>query len=211
MLEASVYLVLGVGTDIGKTFFVTNLCQKNQQIIAIKPVISGFQNNENSDSAKILTAMNLDINNKNIKKISPWRLKKPLSPNFAGKINYSLLLDFCKISINEAKKNKRKLLIEGAGGILSPITDEETFLDLASDLNIPIILITSNYLGSISHTLSAIESLMNRHLKLCYVVVNNNLTTPISDKKFIQCLKNFIIKKQNNFKIITLENFLKKC
>jgi len=211
MFKSPAYLVLAIGTDIGKTFFVCSALKKNPQIKAIKPVISGFEYQENSDTIKILNAMGLENNLKNIKKISPWRFKKPLSPNFAGKVDYDSLMEFCQNSIDKTKKANCKLLIEGAGGVLSPLTNQETFLDLAIDLKLPIILITSNYLGSISHTISAIESILNRHLKLSFIIVNDNKNPPISDKIFIKCLKKFIENKMTKFKIISLKNFLKKC
>ena len=56
MLEEKSYIVLAVGTDIGKTFLVENLCKKNSKYNAIKPIITGFINDNNSDSAKILNA-----------------------------------------------------------------------------------------------------------------------------------------------------------
>lgn len=211
MLKKSAYLVLAIGTDIGKTFFVCSLLKNNQKIRAIKPVISGFKSHDdNCDTIKIIKAMGLENNLKNIKKISPWRFKKPLSPNFAGKVDYNSLLEFCQNAIDATKKDDYKLLIEGAGGVLSPITDHETYLDLANDLKLPIILVASNYLGAISHTISAIESILNRHLKLSYVVLNDNSCGPISDKTFIKCVTKFTQNKICNFKIISIKNFLKK-
>jgi dethiobiotin synthetase len=211
MFKNSVYLVLAIGTNIGKTHFVCLALKKNKKIKAIKPLISGFvKQDENSDTAKIINAMGLENNLKNIKKISPWRFKKPLSPNFAGKVDYNSLLEFCQNAIDNAKKDNVKLLIEGAGGVLSPITNNETFLDLASDLKLPIILITSNYLGALSHTISAIESILNRHLKLKFVILNDDCCGPISDKNFINCLKKFTQNQVCNFKIISIKNFIKK-
>lgn len=172
MLKEKKYLVLGIGTDIGKTFFVENFCLKNSKAKAIKPVISGFQDDDlNSDAAKILRAMNLEINQKNLDEISPWRFEEPISPHLAGIVDYKKLLQFCQKKITE-KKADEILLIEGAGGVMSPITNEKTFLDLARDLKIPVLLVAANYLGAISHTLTAIEVLKKNEVLIEKIIFN---------------------------------------
>jgi dethiobiotin synthetase len=74
MLKDKSYIVLGVGTDIGKTFLVENLCQNNSKYYAIKPVITGFNNDGKSDSEKILNALKIKINSSSLDKISPYRV-----------------------------------------------------------------------------------------------------------------------------------------
>ena len=165
MLELPAYLVLGIGTEIGKTFLTCALCKRTPRIKAIKPVLSGFVNDNKSDSSLLLQAMNLEVNFLNLESISPWRFEKPISPNFAGYVDYQKLLEFCKNKINLSIKSQNVLLIEGAGGIMSPINNHKTFIDIAHDLDLPIILVTSNYLGSISHTLCALELIKSKKLK----------------------------------------------
>ena len=72
MLKYDSYLVLGIGTDIGKTYFVEQICQKMPKIAAIKPISSGFEDfNEESDTNLLLKAQNLVISSENIDKNSP--------------------------------------------------------------------------------------------------------------------------------------------
>lgn len=205
MLDLPTYLIVGIGTDIGKTYLTTNLCRQNKKIHAIKPVITGFSNDGKSDSALILEAMGLKNNKSNLDEISPWRFEKPISANFAGEIKYGDLLKFCSAKIEEKIKLQSTLLIEGAGGLMSPITAKKTFVNLAQDLDLPIILVTANYLGSISHTLCALEVIKNKKLKISYIVVNELNKGPISNSEFIKCLKNF-----SDCKIFELNNFVKK-
>jgi len=182
MLKAGSYLIVGVGTDIGKTFFLEEICKelsrKKIAVEAIKPIMSGFHDDDkNSDAAKILTALGKEISKKNLDEITPWRFEKATSPHFAGKINFSLVKKFCVKKIAEAKKNKQFLFVEAAGGIMTPINDKKTFLDLAAELKIPVLLLTANYLGAISHTLSAVEAMKSRKIKVEKIVFNNELPT----------------------------------
>ena len=77
------YLILGTGTDIGKSFLVENLCRILPQVTAIKPVCTGFlHSDKNSDPARILTALKLEISEANLNEISPWLFSEPCSPHF---------------------------------------------------------------------------------------------------------------------------------
>jgi dethiobiotin synthetase len=204
MLEEKSYIVLAVGTDIGKTFLVENLCKKNSKYNAIKPIITGFINDNNSDSARILNALNIKINKSNLDKISPWRFKKAVSPNFVSNISKNEIIDFCIKNIKNSKKNQQTLLIEGAGGVMTPINKNFTFLDLAQDLQLPILLVTSNYLGAISHTLCCLEAIKNKNLKISKIIVNEHQLMPIKTLKFIDCLNNFC-----NYEIVSMKAFIK--
>ncbi len=192
MLKERIYLILGINTEIGKTFLVENLCKKIANSRAIKPVISGMTDDDkNSDSAKILAAMNLELNKENLDKISPFRFQMPVSPHFAGKVDYQALINFCQKNIEAAKKNNEFLFIESAGGVMSPITNDKTFLDLARILQIPILLVSSNYLGAISHSLTAIEVLKKYHLLVEKIIVNENFDSLIASEEIAKTIQGF--------------------
>ncbi len=179
MLRGKIYLVLGIGTDIGKTHLVENFCkilrQKKISVSAIKPVVSGFaENDQTSDPARILTALGLEISQKNLDSISPWRFAKAASPHVAGKINFSEIKNFCLEKILQARALDQFLFVEAAGGVMTPITEDKTFLDLASELEIPTLLVSANYLGSISHTLCAVEALRSKKIFVEKIVVNES-------------------------------------
>jgi dethiobiotin synthetase len=204
MLQDQSYIILGVGTDIGKTFLVENLCQKNSKYYAIKPVITGFNADGNSDSEKILKALKIKINKSNLDKVSPYRFKKPVSPNFLGNIDKNEIIKFCINAIKTSKKNHKILLIESAGGVMTPINNNFTFLDLAKSLKLPILLVTSNYLGAISHTLCCLEAIKNKNLIISKIIVNEHEKMPIKTSKFIDCLNNFC-----DYEIVSMKNFIK--
>ncbi len=182
MLQHKHYLILGIGTNIGKTFLVEQLCQKLKTesiIFAIKPVASGFLDDDlNSDSAKIIKALELDFDQEILESISPWRFTEALSPHLAAKhenksIDFVKLVEFCQKKIKESEDSF--LFIEAAGGVMTPINDEKTFLDLAKELQIPVLLVSANYLGAISHTLCAMQSLENHEIFVEKIIVNSDL------------------------------------
>ncbi|QGR02915.1 dethiobiotin synthase [Ehrlichia ruminantium] len=189
----SAYFITSCGTGIGKTFITTALCwnlRKNCRVVhAIKPVISGWNDMEvmDSDTGKILCSLGLDCNIHNINKTSPWRLSYAHAPNIAAKLenielDYNEILAFCYENINQCVDY---LLIEGVGGVMSPITDQKTCLELMQDLNIKVILVVGSYLGSISHTLTALKVLNDMNVKVI-LSVNNKTDTNVSDiVKFI--------------------------
>lgn len=176
------FFITATGTDIGKTFVLENFCRRlireGKMVEAVKPVISGFQDGDlNNDCVKILTALGRKINPKNIAEISPYRFLAPLSPNLAAdlenkKIDFDDLTKFCQDKISDAKKNNHHLFIEGAGGVMTPITNDKTFADLISALNIPTILVVGGYLGTISHTLTAITAMQANKIEIAQIILN---------------------------------------
>lgn len=169
------------GTGIGKTFVATGLVrhlrEAGRTVDAIKPVISGFDPNsaEQSDTGLLLAALGQPVTPAGIERISPWRLTAPLSPDMAAEqeghpIDFDRLVGFCK----DALSKTNNLLIEGAGGVMAPITHDHTMLDLISALQIPVLLVVGNYLGAISHTLSAESALRQRGCAPRMIVVSES-------------------------------------
>jgi len=150
------YFLTGIGTDVGKTVVSAILCELLQATYW-KPIQSGDL--QHSDSKKIQEWLNNTI------EIIPegHLFSEALSPHVASKID--------GVSINPAMLNLPKttgnLIVEGAGGWLVPINEAGiTFADLAEQWNIPIILVSRHYLGSINHTLLSIESIQARNMKI---------------------------------------------
>jgi dethiobiotin synthetase len=203
------FFITSTGTDIGKTFVLTNICQKliaeGKKVTAIKPIISGFKDQDpNSDSAKILQVLGLDFTSQNLNNISPYRFLAPLAPNIAAAlenkdINFDELIQFCQKYINQAEQDNSYLLIEGAGGVMTPITDDKVFADLIADLNIPTILVVGNYLGTISHTLTAIKAMSTYNIKIAEVILNIRDDDNVDAQDTLKVLRKF-----TNLKISTI-------
>ena len=171
------YFITATGTDQGKTFVTAALAwqlrQQGRSVELRKPVISGYdaQQSEYSDSAILCAALGIEASTENIHAISPLRFRAPLSPDLAAaQEDYTLtmheILQGCPLPDTAEYQ-----LIEGAGGILSPLTQDETNLDLAMALECPLILVSASYLGCISHILSAIAVIIGAGLPLAGLVL----------------------------------------
>ena len=179
--------VAGTGTDIGKTYVTAALLRAltstGQVVDALKPVVSGFDETApaGSDPAVLLDAMGRAATPDALDAISPWRYAAPLAPNQAARlegrqVEANAVIAFCRAGIDAA--GGRMVFIESAGGIMSPLDDELTMLDLAKALAVPVLLVAGAYLGTISHTLTAVEVLRAAGLSLRAVIVNENEPGP---------------------------------
>ena len=164
------FFIAATGTDIGKTFVTAGLVrilkQRGQAVAAIKPVASGYNDEDTaqSDAGQLLSAMGHPITAESIAGICPWRYTAALSPHMAAaresrKIDYAGLLDFTRKTVAETEG---VLFIEGIGGVMVPLDAKHTTLDWMADMKLPLILVTGSYLGTISHTLTAVAALARR-------------------------------------------------
>lgn len=165
-----IQIINGINTDVGKTFVSYNMIkqkiEKGKKINYLKPIISGFDINyiEKSDVGIMLSLLGKKLTIEEAKEMTLYFFKEPTAPNIASilegiPISYEKILDFCFAKIESALKNEEETLIEMAGGLFSPITESKTMCDLTLDISkkfqCKTSLVVSNYLGGISHTLSA--------------------------------------------------------
>lgn len=174
------YFVTATGTDIGKTYVSARLIEawRNRGIAAeaTKPLMSGFVEDalEQSDAGRLLVAMGREVTPASVAEICLHRLAPPLAPNVAMRQagiaqDYNEIRGFLARRLSVAADVH---LVEGAGGVMSPLTDETLQIDLMADLQLQVILVTTPYLGSISHTLTAIDALRARGLEIAALVVS---------------------------------------
>jgi dethiobiotin synthetase len=178
----SAVFITATGTDIGKTFVTAGVIRhiraSGGAIAAVKPIVSGFdpQAWQDSDPAILLAALGRPATLEQVERIAPWRFKAPLSPDMAGRregrtIQFRDVVEFCR---NAAAAHRGLLLIEGIGGIMVPLDERRTVLDLMSVLRAPVILVAGSYVGTISHTLTALEIMARRNLDIAAVVVSES-------------------------------------
>ena len=174
--------ITSTGTDIGKTYctveILKEMLNKKVSFNAYKPILSGFdiRNIEDSDSYKILKVNNKIPKIEHIKQISPWLFENPIAPSIAAikenkSLRYNEVLKWCLKKSNNNFIN----IFEGAGGLFVPIEKTKTILDLMKDLNSKVVLVAGNYLGSVSHTLSAIQNLEHANLQIINIIINKNI------------------------------------
>ncbi len=145
-------------------------------VAATKPLISGFDKSEiaTSDTGVILAALGEAPTLEAVEKISPWRFAAPLAPSMAARAE-GRSLD-CEALFAHGRAflggDADLMLIEGVGGVMVPLDDQRTVLDWICALDAAVLLVVGDYLGTISHTLTAVEVLRTRGARLTAVIVN---------------------------------------
>jgi dethiobiotin synthetase len=192
--------VTATGTDIGKTFVTAGLIRAlrraGRAVDAAKPVISGFamEGLGDSDTGALLSAMGRNLTAREAERISPWRFNAPLSPDMAAEAE-GTAIDFAALladSRNRIAAAKDVLLIEGVGGIMVPLDDTHTVLDWMEALSLPLLLVAGSYLGTISHTLSALDVLTRRGLRVTALVVSETRGSTVGLDATIATLRRFV-------------------
>jgi dethiobiotin synthetase len=174
--------VTATGTDVGKTFVTSGLIrhfrEAGRAVDAIKPVVSGFDPAapEASDPGALLAALGQPLTLEHLQRIAPWRFAAPLSPDMAAAregraIDFAAVTEFCRAAMAARRGH---LLIEGIGGIMVPLDATHTVLDLISALRLPLLLVTGSYVGTLSHTLTALQVLARRNLDIAAIVVSES-------------------------------------
>jgi dethiobiotin synthetase len=145
-------VVTGTDTGIGKTVFSAALTDALGACYW-KPVQSGLT--EETDSETVLRLGQILP-----QRILPeaWRLKTPVSPHLSAEIDKVTLDPYAL----EPPDTNLPLIIEGAGGLLVPLTRHETFADVFARWQIPVVLCSRTGLGTINHTLLTLEAMRRR-------------------------------------------------
>jgi dethiobiotin synthetase len=139
-------------------------------------VASGYDPDrpQDSDAAALLRALGRPVTAQTVEAMTPIRLREPLSPDQAARregafITAKSVAAACWPVLAFAKG---PVLVEGAGGAMTPLNDTETMLDLALALGLPAIFLAGSYLGAISHALTGLAALKGRGVAVPLVLVN---------------------------------------
>lgn len=170
------FFITGISTEVGKTV-VSAIFTEALEADYWKPVQAGDL--ENSDSHKI---EHLISNKKSKIHANAYALKTPMSPHAAAEI------DEVEIQIDKIQEpeTENHLVIEGAGGLLVPLNNQETILDVIKP-TYEVILVSRHYLGSINHTLLSFELLKQKGFTPAILFVGNEHPTT---EKIIKTMTN---------------------
>ena len=152
-------IIAGIHTGIGKTLCSALLCEKLGYDYW-KPVQAGT---ESTDSDFIRTHVS---NPKCTIHPEVYMLKTPASPHYAAEVEGIVI----KSEIIQLPKSSNSLIVETAGGLMSPLADQYLNIDLVEQLQLQVILVSNNYLGSINHTLLSVEALQKRNIPILGIV-----------------------------------------
>ncbi len=171
--------ITGTDTGVGKTFVSVGLImamkERGLDVCPVKPVESGCRIRKGepvpADALRLLGASGV---NETLDMINPYRLRHPLAPSVAAEIE-GVMIRRRKILLACIKLSKKYdlIIVEGAGGIMTPVYKKYLFLDLAGDLGLPVVIVSAPGLGTINHTLLTVEAVRNRGLKVLAVVINH--------------------------------------
>ena len=182
----SVLFISGIDTDIGKTYatgmIAKALMQQGVNVITQKLVQTGVS--VNSDSGEMNIAddivthrqlMGIPLQPCDIDSSTcPYRYEKPASPHLATRLSGEVLDPELITSATKRLQAEYDLvLLEGAGGLLVPITEQLLTLDYIAAQGYPIVLVTSGRLGSINHTLLSLEAIKARGLSVHSIIYNH--------------------------------------
>ena len=174
------YFITAIGTDSGKTL-ISSILVEALKADYWKPVQAGMPTD--SETVRAL------ISNK-LTKIHPEThlLKIPASPHAAAKFEHlSIQLDDFVLPETAAD-----VIIEGAGGVLVPLNDQDFVIDIAVALETPVILIANLYLGSINHTLLTVDYLKRNDIAVKGIIFNGE--SNLESER--------IIKKHSGYKVL---------
>ena len=176
-MKKNVYFISGIDTDAGKSyatgFLARELNRKGQRTITQKFIQTGNTgHSEDIDlHRRIMGIAPTDDDREGL--TMPEIFSYPCSPHLASRID-GRPIDFDKIELATEELSRRYdvVLLEGAGGLMVPLTDELLTIDYIAQKGYPLLFVTSGKLGSINHTLLSLEAIKNRGIKLDTVLYN---------------------------------------
>ncbi len=173
----TVLFISGIDTDIGKTIATGQLAkalyQKGYKVITQKLVQTGCHDiAEDLIVHRKMMGMPLQRADKD-GTTCPYVFSKPASPHLSSALEHTVIdPELITTATNKLLNDYDIVLLEGAGGLMVPITPSLLSLDYIAKLGYPIVLVTSGRLGSINHTLLSIEAIKSRSLTLHALIYN---------------------------------------
>ena len=171
-------LVVGTDTGVGKTYVTCQLLRGLRQhgvdAVGMKPVASGMVEKAgvwvNEDVEAIAQACDYRLDQKII---NPYCYRPFIAPHLAAReVGEEIDLGRIEACYRQLGQQAELVVVEGAGGLMTPLTASETFIDLARRLSIPVLLVTAIRLGCINHSLLTAEALVANQLSLMGWIAN---------------------------------------
>jgi dethiobiotin synthetase len=172
------YFITGSDTDVGKTYvacqIVSQLSARGIDIETRKPAESGcIESGDGTlvthDAAALQQA---NANRETIERICPYRYRAALAPHRAARlegqtVSLPALIEACSLD-----DPGHCLIVEGAGGFYSPLADDGLNADLASALQLPVIIVVNDRIGAVNQALMTLQAVNNRKLHVAALILN---------------------------------------
>ncbi len=179
--------ITGTDTGVGKTYvgalIVKSLCETGYRVGVYKPVASGCRRNEQRElvSDDALALWNAAGKPASLDLVCPWRFAAPLAPHLAAAAEgQSLQFEEFKNGLKPWQAISNVVVVEGVGGLMSPITENEFVADLAEAFAIPLIVIVPNRIGAINQALQTLitASCFRDGLPVAGIILNDVAVDP---------------------------------
>lgn len=210
--------IIGIDTEIGKTTIAAGLShllfRKGIEIGVMKPFATGikqYSKDYKSLDTKMLKDASGNKDNDNI--INPFFYSIPTAPYLAKKIlklNENIDIEEILNKYKEIENRHDFTIVEGIGGLMVPLSKDFSVADLASILNIPIILITSNRIGSINHIIMTYRLAIFYKLKIKGIIINNKCKYLETYYKLITNSLPRVVEELTQCKVLATIPYIKK-
>lgn len=191
--------ITGTDTGIGKTLITAMCCHSLRQsgidALPMKPVQTGGKSKlgrlRSPDIDEVLRLANISINTKSSRLLNPYCYATAVSPHLAAKKSRRpIKIDYILENYKQLKTTCEYVVVEGAGGILSPLTTTLSMGELARRMQLPVILVARPGLGTINHTLLTLRELGRIKCRVAGIVFNSSEhsgwgESEVENRKFI--------------------------
>ncbi len=170
--------ITGTDTGVGKTYVATGIASalrsRGVDVGVMKPAETGCRIRAGklvpADALNLMKAANV---HDALSNVNPYRFRNPLSPlTAAGLEGTKIVEDKILSAYYTLSRRHQFMIVEGAGGILVPLTEKYLYLDLAASLGLPVLIIARPGLGTINHTLLTVAALHEKNITISGIVVN---------------------------------------
>lgn len=165
--------VVGTGTEVGKTVVCALLLARyggERRLAYWKPVATGATEGRDTETIERLAGDRGEILPES------YLFREPLSPHLAARLEGRSIDPAFLLAEHQRLRGadpQRALIVEGAGGLLVPLTDDGYLLgDLLAAMHLPSLLVALSTLGTINHTLLTLAAMRSREIPLAGVVLN---------------------------------------
>lgn len=188
--SARILLVTGTDTEVGKTVFAALatilLRQQGWRVAALKPVCSGGRADARLLRAAAGKVLTLD-------EVNPWHFRAALAPSVAAR-KQKKRLHLCEVVAHVRRISKRfeVVIVEGAGGLLSPLGEDFDSRDLIQALNATPVIVCPNKLGAVNQVRLVLEALPRRTARQARVVLVTQAKPDAASRSNLELLREFV-------------------
>jgi dethiobiotin synthetase len=178
-MERGIFIT-GTDTGVGKTYVARGIARTFRRdginVGVMKPAETGCRKRNGqfipADAISLMKAAGV---RDALELVNPYRFSKPLAPWVTAELE-GKHIDPIKIlnTFHALSRRHNFMIVEGAGGIMVPLSRDYLYLDLAEDLRLPVVIVARPGLGTINHTLLTISVLKERRIKIAGVVINHS-------------------------------------